>query len=325
VTGGTRPPDLTTIVVTWRNADVIGRCLAALRAGVRERSQEIVVVDNASDDGTPEVAARAAPEARIVVLPSNAGFAAANNAGMAVASGRFLALVNSDCFPDPGALDRLVDALEAAPEAGIVGGRLRYADGRHQPSAGALPTLRSELWLALGLHRAPLSGRLGVGILTAESLYRRPRRAGWVSGAFCAVRREVGPLPDAAFMYGEDVEWGAEAAARGFEVRLEPSATGMHLNQYSVQRSQPTGFIELRRVDSALRWFAPRGAAVLAVERAILVLHALLRLAPAAALIPLHGRSGVARVRGFAMLIRAALTTAVPAPPRSPAGRAKGT
>ena len=300
-------PELSTVVVTWRNADVIGRCLAAIEQGAIRRSQEVIVVDNGSDDATSAAAAAAAPSIRIVRLAGNVGFAAAANSGLSIARGRFAALVNSDCFPDPGALDALVDALDENPGLGIVGGRLRYEDGRHQASAGSLPTLRSELWLALGLHVAPLTRQAGVGILAPESLYRSSRPVGWVSAAFCAARREVGPVPESAFLYGEDVEWAAQAGQREFEVRLEPHATAVHLNGYSVRRSHPPGYREARRVESSLRWFASRGAVSLAAERGILALHAVLRLAAATALIPFHGRRGVVRFRRFATLLRAAL------------------
>ena len=314
-------PDLSTIVVTWRNAEVIARCLGSIRSAALEHPQEIIVVDNASDDGTPDVAATAEPGARVVKLPGNFGFAAANNAGLSHARGRYAALVNSDCFPDPGALDALVDALDESPAIGIVGGKLRYEDGRHQPSAGSLPTLRTELWLALGLHRAPMTARLGIGLLSAEALYLRARRVGWVTGAFCAFRPEVGLLPGEGFMYGEDVEWAAQAHAKGFEVRLEPRATAMHLNAYSVSRSLPRGFREASRVDHALRWFASRGPLPLAAERAILSLHALVRLVAAAALIPIRPRRGVANLRSSGALFRSALTRArvsMPRPARLP-------
>jgi N-acetylglucosaminyl-diphospho-decaprenol L-rhamnosyltransferase len=307
-------PDLTTIVVTWKSADLIGRCLGALCEAAHRHSQEIIVLDNGSDDGTPAVAARAAPDARIISFPSNRGFAAANNVGIAMARGRFVALVNSDCFPDAGALDVLVSALERDPSVGLVGGQLRYGDGRLQPSGGALPTLRSELWLALGLHRAPIVKGLGVGILAAESLCDRPRRVGWVSGAFCVARPEIGPMPDRAFLYGEDVEWGAQAERNGFEVRIDPRATAVHLNSASVGRWLGPGYVEARRVESALRWFATRGAVPVALERGILLVYALLRLVAAAALVPIQGRRSVATMRRFATMLRAVLTTTVAAP-----------
>jgi GT2 family glycosyltransferase len=298
-------PTLTTIVVTHDNADIVGRCLAAVRAAAVRHSQEIVVVDNASSDGTPEVARRAAPDAEVVELECNLGFAAANNVGIAHARGRLVALVNSDCFPDPGALDRLIDALDARPAAGLAGGRLRFDDGRHQSSGGALPTLFSELWLALGLHRFVLTERFGVAILWSPRLYERPRRAGWVSGAFCVARREIGPLPELGFMYGEDAAWAAQASARGYEAWLEPAAGAVHLGGASVARER-AGYAEARSVEALLRWFGARGRGQLAAERAILCLHAGLRLAGATILLPRRRAFAVRTIRRYSVMLRAA-------------------
>src|SRR5438067_10866801 len=105
-------PDLTTIVVTWRNAEIVGRCLAAIESAAVRVTQEVIVVDNGSDDGTAEAAAAASASARIVKLRENRGFAAATNVAISMARGRFLGLVNSDCVPDPVSLDVLGDVSE---------------------------------------------------------------------------------------------------------------------------------------------------------------------------------------------------------------------
>lgn len=299
-------PDVTTIVVTHQNVEIVRRCLSALKTAASRHSQEIVVVDNASTDGTPQVAAAAAPQAEMVLLPHNVGFARANNIARSRARGRFLALINSDCFPDPGSLDLLLDAIQRRPSAGLVGGSLRYEHGRHQPSAGQLPTLMSELWLALALHRLPLSRALGIGLLFSPALYDRSRRVGWVSGAFCVARHDIGPLPDSAFMYGEDVEWAAQASRNGFESWLEPRARAIHLASTSVKRVHRVGFAEAKRVEAALRWFATSGNRQLAAERGILCLHAILRLVGAGLSLPLRGKSALATMQRFWIMLREA-------------------
>jgi GT2 family glycosyltransferase len=206
------------------------------------------------------------------------GFAAANNAGIRASKGRVLVLVNSDAFPDTGSIDRLVAALEELPDAGIVGGLLRYPDGRFQASMGKFPSLLGDLWVALFLHRAPLLGRLEVGVSSHRSSYRVRRRVDWVTAAFCIARREAGLIPESRFMYGEDVGWAAECRARGLEVWLEPSATAVHIGRASVDRSQAPGFAQRRRVDFELRWFEPRGRLAAFAARAVLATHALMRM-----------------------------------------------
>jgi GT2 family glycosyltransferase len=300
-------PGLTVVVVTHQNADLIGRCLAAIRAAVRRYDLRVVVVDNGSTDGTAAVGRRADPHARILALDRNDGFSRAVNEGLKIATTEYVALINSDCFPDAGAIDVLVDALNADPGAGLVTGRLRYKDGRHQPSAGQLPTLASELWLALGLHRLPVLNRFGVGVLYSESLYVRPRRVGWVSGAFCVARREIGPLPTFGFMYGEDVEWAAAARERGWTAWVIPAAGAVHLGGASVTRSQGSDFVEARRTEFLVRWFSRGHPLKVPAARAILALYGLTRLVGAAFIAPARPAAAARGFRRAALIIRLAI------------------
>ena len=243
-------PDVTTIVVTHQNSDIVSQCLRAIRLAVERYSNELIVVDNASDDGTADRVMQEEPGAVVLALSENIGFAAANNLALKRARGRYFALVNSDCFPDRGALDVLIEAADQLPAAGLIGGSLRYEDGTHQPSAGQLPTLGSELWLACGFHRVPILRRIGVGLLYSPELYRHPTTVGWVSGAFCLARRAIGEMPARGFMYGEDVEWARQACARGYAVWLDPRAAAIHVGSASVMRSQAADFVKTQRVNS---------------------------------------------------------------------------
>jgi GT2 family glycosyltransferase len=294
--------------VTHQNADLVERCIDALRQAVQRHVQEIIVVDNASTDGTPQAVVALEPTARVLALSRNVGFAAANNVALSRARGRYVALINSDCFPQKGALDILIEAADRHPAAGLVGGTLRYGDGKHQPSAGCLPTLGSELWLAMGLHRAPLLERRGIGLLFAESLYRHRRTVGWVSGAFCIARPAIGEMPTGGFMYGEDVEWARQAAERGFEVWLEPAASAVHLGGHSVSRSQDPYFVDTQRVRFALRWFAPRGLGAVLLERLILLLHASVRLLAILLMVPFGNRSASGAITRFVSIARVTMT-----------------
>lgn len=302
-----RAPDASVVVVTHDNEALINRCLSAVASASSEHELEVIVVDNASTDRTVEIARTEGLADVVLTLAYNTGFASAANRGIEAGRGRTIVLVNSDAFPDVGSIDKLIAALDAIPTAGIAGARLRYADGSPQPSAGPFPSLRGGLWVALLLHRAPLLGRAGLGLFADRALYRRARRVDWVTAAFCAARREVCPLPSRTFMYGEDVWWGLRTAERGFGVWLEPAATAVHLGRASVAASQPSGFAQRSRVTFELDWFAARGTAALIAARAVLALHALVRLA-------VHGgsalllRRGDSRLREDAVLLRASLT-----------------
>lgn len=300
------------LVVTHNNRELIADCLDAIERSVVSRELEVIVVDNASGDGTVPAVRRRWPGVQLVTLDANVGFAAAVNRGRETARGRWLALVNSDAFVDEHCIEALVTRLAGDPRIAISGARLRYPDGRLQASAGTFPSIGGGLWVALFLHRAPGLSRLGVGFFSNAWLYRRARRVDWVSGAVCAARMDAGPLPDSSFMYGEDVEWAAACCAAGREVWLEPAATAVHIGRASVDTSQDAHFAQLQRAQFELAWFARRGRPATLLARFVLVVHALLRLGLFGALALLR-RRGDRRVGEFAALAHAALAPRVAA------------
>jgi N-acetylglucosaminyl-diphospho-decaprenol L-rhamnosyltransferase len=299
------------LVVTHNNSDLISDCLGAIFNSLRTSDAEVIVIDNASTDGTLDVIARRKWPVEVIALKENVGFAKAVNLGRSRAQGRYLALVNSDAFPDAGCIDQLVATLENRSRVGIVGARLRYPSGRPQPSAGTFPSLRGTLWVALFLHRVPGLSQLGIGYLADSRLYRVPRRVDWASAAVCAARVEVGPVPTSSFMYGEDVEWALACRDAGFEVWIEPAATAVHVGRASVDRSQDAGFAQRRRAQFELAWFGRRGAPVQLLARFVLLVHALLRLLVYGGL-ALSRCRGDERVAEYMVLLRAALSMRSP-------------
>jgi N-acetylglucosaminyl-diphospho-decaprenol L-rhamnosyltransferase len=262
---------------------------------VRAHSSELLVVDNGSSDDTVELIRAAAPGATVVELDRNIGFAAANNLAMERARGRYYALINSDAFPDRGAVDRLISRAEGSAKIGLVGGRLRDPSGRPQPSAGHFPSLRGNLGVALLLHRLPVVWRLPLTVSANAAAYSEAHRVDWVSGAFCLARPNVGPVPASGFMYGEDVEWARQAAERGLERWIEPSAKAIHLGGGGSQSVQAAIFRQRSRVDFELRWFGVRGRWSVTGARIVIAIHAICRIALFSVLLPL--RPTVARMR----------------------------
>ncbi|HEX5224570.1 MAG TPA: glycosyltransferase family 2 protein [Solirubrobacteraceae bacterium] len=305
-------PRVSVVVVTHNNSLLIGDCLRAISASLPDGGGEVIVVDNASGDDTIAAIERTGLAVEVVALQHNVGFAGGVNRGRERAQGACVALVNSDAFPDPGCIARLLERLERDPRAGIVGAGLRYPSGELQPSAGTFPSLLGGLWVALFLHRAPGLSRIGIGYLAVPGLYRRARRVDWVSGAVCAARADLPALPETTFMYGEDVRWAAACRDAGLEVWVEPAATAVHIGRASVDASQDPGFAQRQRVAFELAWFAPRGAAAVLAARGVLVLHALARIVVFGALDAARGRGG-GRVREYGALARAAVTMSIPA------------
>jgi GT2 family glycosyltransferase len=295
------------IVVTHNNEAFVGDCLRNIATSFAPGSCEIIVVDNASSDQTTAIVRAHPSHPQLIELESNLGFADATNTGINASRGRFNVLVNSDAFPDPGSIDALIRALDELPGAGIIGARLRYPTGALQPSVGRFPSLLGGLWVALFLHRAPFTARLNLGINAHPALYSSRRQVDWVTAAFCIARREAGPLPVRRFMYGEDVEWARACREVGLEVWFEPLASGVHTGRASVDHSQERGFAQRRWGEFELAWFARRGPAGRAAARAVLVLHALLRLSIYAGVAAIRLRRD-RRVREYLALLQVALS-----------------
>jgi GT2 family glycosyltransferase len=306
--------DVSVIVVTFNDASLIQRCLCAVKHSVNEYVAEILIVDNASTDSTVQCARDSTPEADITRLDHNAGFATANNIGFQKAHGRYMALVNSDAFPDPGSIDRLVRRADSDASIGLVGGRLRYPSGRQQSSAGRFPSLPGNLAVALFLHRLPIVSRLRLSVYANPAHYSQARRVDWVSGAFCLARRQIGPLPTAGFMYGEDVEWAWQARETGFQTWIEPSATAVHLVAGGSISVGLARLRQARRAEFDLRWFSRRGPFATVCARAVMSIHALLRIGLYTAALPVRPSWARGHIAEFRRLLRVALAWPVSSP-----------
>lgn len=224
---------LSVIVVTYNAAADIGICLTLLTESRIGRSCEVIVVDNASSDGTPDLVAARFPEVRLIAEPVNHGFAGANAIGFAVARGAYVLLLNPDAFlTDPEAVAGMAAHLDAHREVGAVGARLIYPDGSHQVGdAGFEPRPLSVLVHALGL-----SGRWslrGLYLSGRDARARRPVAVNWLCGACVMMRREaagaIDGLRSPLFLYGEDIDWGCRLGDAGWGVTYLPDIAVVHL------------------------------------------------------------------------------------------------
>jgi GT2 family glycosyltransferase len=220
---------LSIVIVSFNARADLETCLRSLTADPPRIPHEILVVDNASQDGSAEAAARF-PGVRVIALDRNAGFAAANNAGIRVSGGALLLLLNSDTVVPAGAIDRLVAELERTPQAAVAGPRLVNLSGRAEISFGRMIAPLNEL-------RQKLIGRLyDRGWAPAERWVDREthRRqfVDWVSGACLLVRRAdaeaAGLLDERFFLYTEDVDFCHAIRARGGRILFAPEVEVVH-------------------------------------------------------------------------------------------------
>lgn len=219
---------LAIVIVSYNARADLEACLASLRATAPAMDHEVVVVDNQSTDGSP-AAARAAG-ARVIEMGRNAGFSAANNAGIRASDGDLVLLLNSDTIVHAGALDRLVERL-VATGASIAGPRIVDGDGRPEISFGRMITPLNEL------RRRRLMRRYDAGdpatIVHVRRETAREQFVDWVTGACLLVRRSdaeaVGLLDERFFLYTEDVDFCASIRSRGGRVLFTPAAEITHL------------------------------------------------------------------------------------------------
>ena len=229
-------PRLSIVIVTFNSAAEIDACLASLVPHAAAADVETLVVDNASSDGTVDAIRSRWPDVRVLEGGRNLGFAGGSNLGIRQTSGELILLLNPDTIARAGALETLVRALDARPDAAIAGPRLVDAAGHPELSFGCMigpiAELRQKL-LVKGNDRGigPISGYI-------ERLTTRPRDVDWVSGACLLVRRAdaeaAGLLDERYFMYAEDVDFCAAVRKRGRAVIFAPNAEVVHLRGRSV-------------------------------------------------------------------------------------------
>ena len=228
--------DLSIVIVSFNARADLVRCLESLHDPPVARQHEIIVVDNASTDGSAE-AARRWPGVRVIETGENFGFARGNNIGIQASSGTNVLLLNSDTVISAQAIDRMLDALDKYPDVAIVGPRLVDADGRAELSFGRMVGAFNELRQKI-LMRGHERQRPAVAAFV-ERETRREQFPDWVSGACLLVRRRdadaVGLLDTRYFMYLEDVDFCAAIRARGRRVLFTPNARVTHLRGRSAQ------------------------------------------------------------------------------------------
>lgn len=223
-------PRLSIVIVSFNARGEVERCLESLTRHPPSVPHEILLVDNASTDGTAAAVRAGWPDVTVIEAGANVGFAAANNIGIRKAGGDLLLLLNGDTLVPAGAIDTLVAFLDAHPDVAIAGPRLVDADGRAELSFGRMISPLNEL-------RQKLRARGNV-----ERLTSRERDVDWVSGACLLVRRAdaeaAGLLDERFFLYTEDVDFCAAVRARGRRVVFTPAAQIVHLRGRS-RRTAP--------------------------------------------------------------------------------------
>jgi len=239
--------DVSVVVVSFNRADLLVRCLESVFADSKGLDLEVIVVDNASADGSAEMVASRFPDIRLIANCENVGFGQANNQAFELASGRFVLMLNPDTVVRPGSLRDLVRFGDAHPEAGVVGARLEEEDGTFQHSAFRFPDWKQALFGFFDV--VPLDSAV-------NGRYHPDQFARWFAaehllGACLLLRREaleqVGPLDPAYFMYFEETDLCMRLRQSGWQNLFTPAATIVHVRAASTSTVSERMSVEFHR------------------------------------------------------------------------------
>lgn len=231
-------PRITVVIVSYEAREELCRCLAALATQVT-LPHEVIVVDNASSDGSAQAVRAVFPSVRLIEVGDNVGFGRACNLGIAAARGPYVLLLNPDTEPEPGALEVLYACLEDHPDFAAVGPRIVQADGTPELSFGSDLSLLSE-WRQRRLVRG-LRRRDPAALAEVAARAARRQQPDWVSAACLLARAEdlhaIGGFDEGFFLYEEDADLCRRLRAAGGTIVFTPAASVLHHRGRSVAKS----------------------------------------------------------------------------------------
>jgi GT2 family glycosyltransferase len=274
--------EFSVVIPSWNAREMLRQCLESLRLEADPARTELIVVDNASTDGSWEMVQEAFPEVLLIRNRTNLGFAKACNIGVRRSRGRYVCLVNSDVMTGRDCLARLARHLDGNPRLGMVGPRILGVDGTPQRSYMGFPTIWNTLCAALALPSLMPRSSLAGGWMLAYRSFSRMEKVDVLNGAFLVVRREalekVGLLDEGFFMYGEDVDWCRRFWQAGWDVAFCPDAEVVHHGGASSARAPVRFYVEMHR--SRLRYFRKHhGRRSQLAYRAVAAIHQMVRVA----------------------------------------------
>lgn len=252
--------DISVIIVNYNVREFLNNALISLFKAVAHLEAEILVVDNASDDGSVELLQKNFPSVKLIANKENLGFAKANNQALAEAKGNYILLINPDTLVQEDSLAKLMAFLVEHPKVGMAGCKILNPDGSFQlPCRRSFPTPWAAFTKTFGLSalfpKSKLFAKYNLTYLDEDTTYEVDA----VSGSFMLLRREVyekiGGLDESFFMYGEDLDWCFRVQKAGWKVYYVPVTSIIHYKGESTKRSN---IDELKVFYNAMKLFVEK-------------------------------------------------------------------
>ncbi|MGH9517143.1 MAG: glycosyltransferase family 2 protein [Terriglobales bacterium] len=291
--------EISVIVVAWNCRKVLSDCLESILLQVEPERSEIIVVDNASSDGTAAMVRANFPSVKLIESDVNLGFARGNNLGLEAATGEYIFLINPDVVVGSDTFAKMLDHLRSHPGIGMLGPKIIGRDGAVQRSCMRTPTLWNQLCRALALDTLNKKSRLFGGYLMNEFPHDALRDVDIINGCFWLVRRtaleQVGEMDPQFWMYADDLDWCRRYTEAGWRVVFFPHADAIHLGAVSSDTAPVFCYVQMQQADLQY-WRKYHGVFSSACFFFTLYLSHALRSAVSALLYVVHasGRSRVA-------------------------------
>lgn len=219
------------IIVSYNTRDITERCLNSIQISNYKFQIEVIVVDNASTDGSVEMIKKRFPKVKLIATKTNLGFAKGNNLGMKEATGDYFLLLNSDAFLENDTLNKCLNYIG---QCDVLGCKLTYENGKLQPSAGYLPNpLNTFIWV-WGIDTWPIVKNIFPSVHPKQAnWFVKNKTVGWVTGAFMFMKRDVYEktqgFDEKYFMYGEEVDWCKRISDAHFLIKYIADFSIVHL------------------------------------------------------------------------------------------------
>jgi GT2 family glycosyltransferase len=238
-----RPVDVSIVIVNWNTKDLLRQCIRSVYAESPSIRCEVIVVDNGSTDGSIEMVRQEFILVNLLVQSDNLGFAAANNIGIAAATGRYVLLLNSDTVVLDRAIEKTIDYADAHPGVAVIGCRALNPDYSLQNTCFMFPSILNLVLFSAYLYRLfPKSRFFGRELMTWW-LRDDPREVEVVTGCYMLVRKEaiddVGLMDERFFMYYEETDWCLRFRAKGWKNQFTPDAEIIHIGGASTAKIGP--------------------------------------------------------------------------------------
>lgn len=228
--------DLSIIIVSFNTKELLEKCLTSFFRFLKGISFEVIVVDNASTDGSVQVA-KSFKGVKVIENKKNLGFGTANNQGAKTAIGKWLFFFNSDAYLIDNSLPKLLERLNKDKKIGVAGPLILNTDRTIQQSVGFFPNLPQVFYWMSFLDDLPGGDLLKPYHVDHDGFYKKEQKVDWVTGAAMIARKDVfkkvNGFDEKIFLYSEDVDLCYKIKAAGFKIIFSPAAIVVHLGRGS--------------------------------------------------------------------------------------------